>query len=401
MNSNEKFDRMLRQALASSTEPEEDLNQSIINRYKERNQLKHSYRKKISSVMLVAVFAVAMSITAVAATQLFSPKQVAEHAGDRILSEAFESSDAIEINQTASSGNYTFTLHGIVSGAGLSELPGSAAERHPERTYAVISIARQDGTPMPHTSDPDFGEESFFISPLVKGLKPWQVNIASMGGSYSEFVMDGIMYRLIECDGVAMFADRGVYMAMSTGSPFYNTEAFDYNESTGEVSPRTDYDGASLLFDLPIDKEKADPDKAEAYLQELLTPSSDGATNSKQTSPLTSIDDLGTETLSTMDKWQAKVPELKVRIPAEGTVIPESIKEVAYDEQGRIIYEHDGLKTIYYTPEMLFEEGQTGFSDVVNVSASGDNDNNYTYNALQFFRDENGVITGRVITLKE
>lgn len=384
MNSNEKFDRMLRQALASSTEPEEDLNQSIINRYKERNQLKSSYRKKISSVMLVAVFAVAMSITAVAATQLFSPKQVAEHAGDRILSEAFESSDAIEINQTASSGNYTFTLHGIVSGAGLSELPGSAAERHPERTYAVISIARQDGKPMPHTSDPDFGEESFFISPLVKGLKPWQVNIASMGGSYSEFVMDGIMYRLIECDGVAMFADRGVYMAMSSGSPFYNTEAFDYNESTGEVSPRTDYDGASLLFDLPLDKAKADPEKADAYLQELWTPSSDGGATS-----------------SSMEKWLAKVAELKVRIPAEGTVIPESVKEVAYDEQGRIIYEHDGLKTIYYTPEMLFEEGQTGFSDVVNVSASGDNDNNYTYNALQFFRDENGVITGRVITLKE
>lgn len=384
MNSNEKFDRMLRQALASSTEPEEDLNQSIINRYKERNQLKSSYRKKISSVMLVAVFAVAMSITAVAATQLFSPKQVAEHAGDRILSEAFESSDAIEINQTASSGNYIFTLHGIVSGAGLSELPGSAAERHPERTYAVISIARQDGKPMPHTSDPDFGQESFFISPLVKGLKPWQVNIASMGGSYSEFVMDGIMYRLIECDGVAMFADRGVYMAMSTGSPFYNTEAFDYNESTGEVSPRTDYDGASLLFDLPIDKEKADPHKAEAYLQELLTPSSDGGATS-----------------SSMDNWQAKAPELKVRIPAEGTVIPESVKEVAYDDQGRIIYEHDGMNVMFYTSEMLFEEGQTGLSDVVNISASGDNDNNYTYKALQFFRDEYGVITGRVIILKE
>lgn len=73
---------------------------------------------------------------------------------------------------------------------------------------------------MPATSEPEYGQDPFFVSPLIKGLKPWQVNITTMNGGYSEAVIDGIMYRLIECDGVEMFADRGVYLAVSNGSSF-------------------------------------------------------------------------------------------------------------------------------------------------------------------------------------
>ncbi|WP_409345354.1 hypothetical protein [Paenibacillus sp. MBLB4367] len=32
----------------------------------------------------------------------------------------------------------------------------------------------------------------------IKGRKPWQVNIVTMNGGYSEVVLDGIMYRLID-----------------------------------------------------------------------------------------------------------------------------------------------------------------------------------------------------------
>lgn len=78
------------------------------------------------------------------------------------------------------------------------------------------------------------------------------------------------MYRLIECDGVKMFADRGGYLAISSGSPFYNSEAFTYEDSTGEIRPNNDYDGAAVLFDLPLDTSKADPVRAEVYLQQLL-----------------------------------------------------------------------------------------------------------------------------------
>ena len=381
MNESEKWDRLLRQALASAAEPEEELNQSVINQFKERQNMNRVYRKRISTGVLVAVFMLVMSVTAYAATQLFSSKQVAEHLGEQILAKAFESRDAIEINQTIGSGGYSFTLHGIVSGGGLKELNTSAQNIYPDRTYAVVSIARQDGGPVPHTSDPEYGKESFFISPFIKGQKPWQVTIFTMNGGYSEVVLDGIMYRLIECEAVEMFADRGVYLAVSSGSPFYNSDAFAYNESTGEIMTKTDFIGVSLLFDLPLDKSKSDHAKAEAYLQELLKePGTDNAGD-----PVASVDRAEADLIN-------KLEELKKRIP-EGTVIPESVKEVTYDKQGRIQYEYDDW-SVTLSIEMLFTDGQTGYSDAVQFS--GDDQN---YKALQFSRDENGVITGRVIEL--
>ena len=378
MNDSEKWERMLKQALAAPGEPEEKLNQSILNRAEERNSMNRVYRKRISAGVMVAALTLVMSVTAIAATQFFSSDQVAVQLGEKMLAKAFESKDAIEINQSAVSGDYKFTLHGIVSGAGLKELneSNSTNEIHPERTYAVVSIARQDGRPMPKTSDPEYGEESFFISPLIKGLKPWQVNIASMRGGYSEVVLNGIQYRLIECDDVEMFADRGVYLAVSSGSPFYNSEAFAYNESTGEVTAKSDYDGVSLLMDLPLDKAKADPAKAEAYLKELLKEPESG----------TKTDPAETELAN-------RIEELKKRL-ADGKVIPESVKEVTYDKEGRINYEYDGWN-VKLSPEMLFAEGQTGFSDSVQFSEADGH-----YLGLQFHKDEKGVITGMVIDLK-
>jgi len=375
MNDSEKWERMLRQALASPGEPEEKLNQSIINRIEERNSMNRVYRKRVSAGVMVAILTLVMSVTAIAATQFFSSDQVAVHLGEKMLAKAFESSDAIEVNQSVDSGDYKFTLHGIVSGAGLKELndTDSTNEIHPERTYAVVSIARQDGRPMPKTSDPEYGEESFFVSPLIKGLKPWQVNIASMKGGYSEVVLDGIQYRLIECDGVEMFADRGVYLAISSGSPFFNSEAFAYNESTGEVTAKS---GVSLLMDLPLDKAKADPAKAEAYLKELLKEPESG----------TKADPAEEELVN-------QIEDLKKRL-ADGKVIPESVKEVTYDKEGMINYEYDGW-SVKLSPEMLFAEGQTGFSDAVQFSEADGH-----YLGLQFHKDEKGVITGMVIDLK-
>jgi hypothetical protein len=113
MNDSEKWDRLLKQALASAVEPEEELNQSIINRFKERARMKRGNRKRVSVGLLVVVFTLVLSITAFASTQLFNSKEIAEHLGDRSLAEAFEGSEAIEINQTTSSGDYNITLHGI------------------------------------------------------------------------------------------------------------------------------------------------------------------------------------------------------------------------------------------------------------------------------------------------
>lgn len=372
------LERVLRQSLAADAEPDEQLNVNIIHQLKERNAMNFKYRKSLSAALLTAVLLLVLSVSAYAATQLFSAKQVAEKFGDGLLADAFESDDAIEINQSKEDGDYRFTLHGLVSGAGLSQFQHSAEEIYPDRTYAVVSIARQDGGPMPATSDDEYGKVPFFISPLIKGLKPWQFNIGSMNGAYNETVIDGIMYRLIECDQVEIFADRGVSLAISSGNTFFRNEAFSFDEATGEIEAKEDYKGAAVLFDLPLDITKANHEEAEAYIEKLLHPSQPKAEANPD------------------QEWAEWVNEMRLKLrggESISVVIPESVKEVTYDSSGNFLYEYNDWR-ITASPEDFFREGQVGDSD--RFSVSGDDER---YRALQFHRDENGIITGRIIEL--
>ena len=283
MKSSEKLAQLLKQALSSTVEPSEDLNQKIIKQIKENGTMKPVYRKKVSVALIAVVITLAMSITAFAAWRLLSPKQVAEHLEDKTLAHAFDDKNAIEINESIVSGGYNFTLHGIVSGEGLSDFRHSEEDIHPDRTYAVVSITKQDGSKMPDTRDEEYGQVLFLVSPLIKSQKPWMVNIASMNGACSEFVVDRVMYRVIECDGLEMFADRGLYLGISTGGFGDFFKAFNYNEETGEISPKADYKGANALFNLPLDVTKADHEKAEKYLKELLDePEADSRDNEEK-----------------------------------------------------------------------------------------------------------------------
>ncbi|WP_010275076.1 hypothetical protein [Paenibacillus senegalensis] len=376
----EDLERLLKQSLTSAAEPEERLNQIIIHQVRERGQMKNKHSRKVSAVLLAAVMLLVLSVSTYAAAELFSAKQVAENLGEQLLADAFASKDAIHINQTIASGDYLFTLHGVVSGTGLREFEHSTEDIYPDKTYAVVSIARQDGKAMPATADPDYGKEPFFVSPLVKGLNPVRYNIASMRGGYNETVINGVMYRLIECDQVEIFADRGIYLAISSDTTFYSVEAFRYDEITGEIQARKDYPGASVLFDLPLDITKADPVKAEAYLEELQNPSQDTSSEHEE-----------------WGRWSLEF-RAKLRKGEEiGETIPGSIKEVTFDDSGNIIYT-DGERSIKINSDNLFEKDQVGFTDK-RFSASGGADD--VYRVVIFHRDENGVITGRVIILDD
>ncbi|SNS05618.1 hypothetical protein SAMN05446037_1003174 [Anaerovirgula multivorans] len=54
---------------------------------------------------------------------------------------------------------------------------------------------------------------------------------------------------------------------ISSGA-FYDTSAFDFNFQSGEISPNPDFHGVNVLFDLPLDKAKADPEKVQRFLDE-------------------------------------------------------------------------------------------------------------------------------------
>ncbi|MBY9079004.1 hypothetical protein KIH86_00020 [Paenibacillus sp. HN-1] len=376
---NEDWEQLLRQSLAPTVEPEEQLNQSIIHQIEKHRQEKPKYKKRLSATLLAAALLLALSVSAYAATKLLTANQVAVQFGDRLLADAFASADALRIDQSQNSGDYHFTLHGLVSGSGLSEFPNASEQIFPDRTYAVVSISRQDGKPMPDVTDPEYGKDPFFVSPLIKGLEPWKFNIVTMNGSYSEDVINGVMYRLIACDQIEIFADKGVYLAISSGSPFYDNRAFAYDAATGEIHANEDYPGAAVLFDLPLDPSKADPVKAKAYMEEQ-TKEKESDADAEQPQWVTSMEEL-----------RAKVR----RGESIGDAIPESIQEVEYDASGNIKYVYEGQE--YTTPpKQIFKEGAIGFSDHFSIVVDVEND---VHKALLFDRDENGVITGRLVVL--
>ena len=252
------MDELLKNALSAKEEPDYWLNQSIIKQIEEKenaNMSKKNRRMRIPAVaMLTAAVVVAGSASVYAAWKYLTPQQVAEINEDQGLAAAFQSEDAVAVGEVQECGDYRVTLLGIVSGENLSKYAAmdDSGNILNDRTYVVTAIENADGTPRPDTSEDDYGEDPFFVSPLIEGLNPSIYNSVTMGGGYSEMVEDGVQYRISECDNVEKFADRQVYLCVNDGM-FYNNDAYTYDEQSGAISRNEQYQGVNALFTLPLD----------------------------------------------------------------------------------------------------------------------------------------------------
>lgn len=268
------FDDLLREALAPTEEPKEKLNRHILWKAKEIQRMKKNtvpFRKKIPAAAMIAVSVLALgSVTAAAAYKYLSPGQVAAEVKDETLKEAFAGENALVMHESQESGGYRITLLGSVAGKNISQYLSvdDAGIPRDDRLYTIVAIEHADGTPMPEISSPEYGEESFYVSCYIRGLNPAQYSLMSMGGGYTEFVKDGIQYRLLDMDNLEMFADKGLYVGTNNGA-FYEPQAYRYDEATGEMSRNESYGGVNALFVLPLDPGRGDPAAAEAYLRKL------------------------------------------------------------------------------------------------------------------------------------
>ncbi len=228
---------------------------------KECSSMKTSFK----TTLLVAVLALTLVVSAAAAVMFLHPSQVAEKLGDARLAAAFEQEDAIVLNQSATSGDYTFNLMGIVSGAGLSDL---YSEADAARSYIVASVTRADGQPL----DPEKQCDLSF-TPLVAGYLPWEINAWTLDGGFSSFITDDMHtgYYIFECDSLEMFADHTVYLAAYEGfAP--SSDMFQLGQD-GSIAFQDSFTAPHALFTLPLDAAKADPAAVAAFLDKLHQPS--------------------------------------------------------------------------------------------------------------------------------
>lgn len=235
---------------------------------------------KLTVAFAIVLAAACLGGCVCAASVLLSAGEAAAAAGPDAVATLFEGDDAVEIHETQRDAGYDVTLLGLVTGDHLTESWNSSwTEEGPKNgtTYAVLAVQKSDRTPMPELTDTadDFLLSNTFAQPVlaIPELNPMAYTLHAE--TYSTTV-DGVRYLLIACDNVEIFADRDVVLCVSTGGSNFSTFAFCYDESTGAITANPDYAGVNLVFDLPLDRLKADPEAAQAFIRQWQEAPSNG-----------------------------------------------------------------------------------------------------------------------------
>ena len=224
---------------------------------KERNNMTFGKTKKMAVLIAACVALLAVSVSA--AVMWLTPAQVAEEYGQPLLAEAFGGPDAITINETVESGDFSITLLGLVSGRNLDTMNPDLEKDH---TYSVLALRRLDGEPLENETF-DFGH--YTMTPLVAGTSPAAVNNWTLDAGAVGMAGDGVYYYLLDTQSLEMFADRTVYMAFYEGSA-PNNDTFTVAED-GTIAFADDFTGVRALFTLPLDPSKADRAAADAFVE--------------------------------------------------------------------------------------------------------------------------------------
>lgn len=229
-----------------------------------------TFSKTKKMAVLIAACIALLAVSVSAAYMWLTPAQVAEEHDQPLLAEAFQGPDAIEINETRESGDFSITLLGLVTGWNLDVLNQDLEKDH---TYSVLALRRLDGTAL---TTQDIGFTSYTMTPLVAGCSPLAVNNWTLDAFAQGFAKDGVYYYLLDTASIEMFADRTVYMAFYEGlTP--NNSIFTVG-SDGTIAFAEDFTGVQALFTLPLDPAKADRAAADAFVEST---GMDGWTNER------------------------------------------------------------------------------------------------------------------------
>lgn len=289
MKTDKDMEEILHCALTQKTEPDEELQRKVLGMWKEKNTMKANKKWSVAAVTAMCVLAVGVPVGA--AVHYLNAGQVAENLNYGKLAEAFKGKDAIEINETQTVGGYNVTLLGVTSGKDLEKTEWNP-DCESDGTYIVVSIEKEDGTPMPGTED----GQLFTVKPFIGGFDPRIVNPLYAEGSFATWtVIDGVQYQLYGVSNLECFADHPLYVCVSDSITYsteeyyykddgtvdghgvvmdspdspYDSEKYMFGETGGVITRNEDYKGVNALFKIQLDASKADRAKAEEYLKQF------------------------------------------------------------------------------------------------------------------------------------
>ncbi len=271
-----KENDLIKKALSENVTDKDLLYSRIISSATKTKKRKFSMKK----VIIIAASIALLSVTAVASVRLLTPREVAE---DMIFTDEsgvthdhfatpFTLDDSVDINESRTDAGLKITFMGFAHGEGI-DVSDLVVDKN--KTYAVIAIENEDGTPI------EMMESMLTVSPLVKGMNPGLHNAFTFGASGMGTLIDGVQYQLMELELIEYFAANQLYLSVSDGAPTIGAYLFD--EQSGEITANPDHEGVNVLFNLPIDPSKADSTRVEEYLARFENPVEDETSNEDST----------------------------------------------------------------------------------------------------------------------
>lgn len=360
MGKYDELDLLLKENLKPEYAPTDELNQRILRQIREEKKMaKKSYeRKKYVMRRRVSAAAIGLSVcvlagsAAYAAIRYLTPGQAAAEAFENgALAKAFEEPDAILLNEQKEEEGYLFTLLGITSGKGLNGyLEEGKEELQEKESYAVLAIEKADGAPMPQISDEAYDQSRFLVSPLIGGQEPGKVNVYSLSGTATEFVKDGIAYRIVSCRDLTMFADRGVYLAVCRDLTDLR-EGYQTDRETGRISSVEAYEGVNVLFQVPLDENEADREAAEQVLAQVMQSAEETAESATE---------YPTDLPQDLEEWMKQLEQgMRGNDIEECCHMVEGTEQtVSADADGIYQYYVDGMLNTYLETEFLDKSGE-------------------------------------------
>lgn len=210
-------------------------------------------RKPFKIAVLVAAAVLLLSFSTFAVVSLLSASQVAQSVGEKELAQVFVEKDFTP--QTVTGEVYSVTSLGMAPGKNIYELEG--AQINENRSYAVWAVYRNDSEPLSLIDG-----SPIQVAPVIDGYRPSLLWEAGMGATGME--KDGVLYYLFDYTDLEAFADKKVsLMAFEGNFPTADILTSDVN---GKVVYADTYNGFKGVFELELDKSKADPEKAQEIL---------------------------------------------------------------------------------------------------------------------------------------
>lgn len=216
------------------------------------------FRKKPLRTVLIAVLIIVIfSIATFAVTSLLPAKDVAQKLGENYAADALgEKND--EVLSITDKG-YTVSFLGQAEGEKLMNVDGI----NTNCSYFVVSIAKEDGTPLSLIDGNPLG-----MSIIIEGCPAWKINSWSLDSSATGYEENGVLYYLYECASLEIFANRKVFLAVYEG--FVPHPGIITMNSDGTFDFASEYSGFEAMFKLPLDPEKANHEVAEEIINRHL-----------------------------------------------------------------------------------------------------------------------------------